>query len=110
MKKIIMMIFIIFIVAFIYFDLNQNKILFHEVKFYLDKDKYIEVSNEEEFIKAIENNNIKIININNDLDLGYNSLIKKSISSKFIIEHNKALTHPILRDTGVSKLLIKNSS
>ena len=108
MKKIIMMVFIIFIVAFIYFDLNQNKILFHEVKFYLDKDKYIEVSNEEEFIKAIENNNIKIININNDLDLGYNSLIKKSISSKFIIEHNKALTHPILRDTGVSKLLIKN--
>ena len=108
MKKIIMMVFIIFIVAFIYFDLNQNKILFHEVKFYLDKDKYIEVSNEEEIIKAIENNNIKIININNDLDLGYNSLIKKSISSKFIIEHNKALTHPILRDTGVSKLLIKN--
>ena len=108
MKKIIMMVFIIFIVIFIYFDLNQNKILFHEVKFYLDKDKYIEVYNEEEFIKAIENNNIKIININNDLDLGYNSLIKKSISSKFIIEHNKALTHPILRDTGVSKLLIKN--
>lgn len=108
MKKIIMMVFIIFIVIFIYFDLNQNKILFHEVKFYLDKDKYIEVSNEEEFIKAIENNNIKIININNDLDLGYNSLIKKFISSKFIIEHNKVLTHPILRDTGVSKLLIKN--
>lgn len=109
MKKIIILLFIVVIIigVYVYLDLNQNKISFYEVNINVDKDNYIEVFSEEDFIKAIESN-IKIININKDLDLGYYYLNNKSISSKYIIEHTEPLTHPVLKDTGVSKLLIKN--
>jgi len=109
MKKIIILLFIVVIIIgiYVYLDLNQNKISFYEVNINVDKDNHIDVSSEEDFIKAIESN-IKIININKDLDLGYYYLNNKSISSKYIIEHTEPLTHPVLKDTGVSKLLIKN--
>lgn len=109
MKKIIIL-FVLFIFSFIYIDLNQNKITFHEVIINLIEtdNNYIDVSSEEEFVFALENDNIRIINIKKDLDLGYDYLKNNSITSKNILEHTSSLTHPILKDSGVSKLLIKN--
>jgi len=107
---IIVVVFIIIISSFVYIDLNQNKTSFHDVKISFEKDNnnYKDVYNERDFLDALDNNNIKIINIMNDLDLGYNYLIDNNIKSNYIEEHNKALTHPILINTGVSKLNISN--
>lgn len=108
MKRIIcIIIFIIIILAgYIYFDLNQNKIAFNEVKINITKNdnNYIEVNNSKEFLDALDNENIKIINIVSNLDLGY----KMVDESKYVEKHNESLTHPVLKNTGVSKLLLKN--
>ena len=103
-KKLVIL--IIIISSFVYFDLNQNKIVFNEVKINITKNNsnYIEVNNSKDFLDALDNENIKIINIISDLDLGYNMIEE----SKNLEKHNKALTHPLLKDTGVSKLLLKN--
>lgn len=108
MKKLIILLFLISIIligSFVYFDLHQNKINFHEVVIKITKNdnNYMEVNNTDDFIHAL-NNNIKNINITKDLDLGY----KVIGESKYIKKHNDALTHPILKKTGVSKLLLKN--
>lgn len=113
MKKIVIILFliiIIFISCFVYFDLNQNKTNFYDVDISIKKSdlNYKNVYDEEEFVNALNDKKIKIIDIQNDLDLGYVYLKNKSIKSNYIIEHTKSLAHPILRDTGVSKLLIKN--
>ena len=108
MKRVIFLIIfiIIIIVGYVYFDLNQNKIDFHEVKNDIIKNNsnYIEVNDSVELLNALENPHIQIINIVSDIDLGY-QLVEKS---KYIENHCKAVTHPILKDTGVSKLLLKN--
>ena len=103
-KKLVIL--IIIISSFVYFDLNQNKTVFNEVKINITKNNsnYIEVNNSKDFLDALDNENIKIINIISDLDLGYNMIEE----SKNLEKHNKALTHPLLKDTGVSKLLLKN--
>lgn len=108
MKKIILflLIFSIFAGIFLYLDLNQNKIEFREVKVNIKKTSYnyIEVTNSDEFLLALEDDHNKIIDIKNNIDLGYNVIRK----SRYIEKHTKPLSHPILKNTGVSKLLIKN--
>ncbi len=109
MKKnlcIIIFIIVIITIALIYFDLNQNKTNFNEVEIDIKQNdtNYIEVNNSKDFLAALENKSIKIINIVEDLDLGY----KEVKDSKYIEKHNEALTHPILKNIGVSKLLLKN--
>lgn len=107
MKKIIIILAIIGIL--IYFDLNQNKIDFKEVEIDIEKtDKnYIEVTNSRELLSALENDSINIINIKNDIDLGFYNV---DYYSRYIKEHNKALTHPKLKASGISKLVLKNKS
>ena len=108
MKRIIIIFILIIIVlgSYIYFDLNQNKIVFNEVKINITKNdnNYIEVNNSKGFLDALDNENIKIINIVSNLDLGYKMVEK----SKYVEKHNESLTHPVLKNTGVSKLLLKN--
>lgn len=110
MKKVIAItIVIIFILGLIvYFDLNQNKISFNEAKVNIKKtdNNYIEVDNAKDFIKALDNNDIHIINIVKDIDLGYNKVEK----NKYIEEHNIPLIHPILKKSGISRLLLKNKN
>ena len=111
MKKniIIGIIIVIILVIIMMFSkyLNRNKIAFKEVDFNIvesDSNKK-SVSTPEELIEALEDSNINIIEIVNDLDLGYNNI---HVESKYIKEHNKPLTHPILKETGVSNLMIEN--
>ena len=112
MRKILFILFIIFLLIcgiFIYFDLNQNKIKFQEVNILIKKDdfNYRVVSNEEEFLNAMDDKNIKIIDIMNDLNLGYLYLKNNNISSKYLLKHNDVSMNPILIENGVSKLVIK---
>ncbi|MBR1540298.1 MAG: hypothetical protein IJ629_03900 [Clostridia bacterium] len=110
--KILLLIAIVFIIFWIWLsiELNKNKIDFSEVEIDIKKtdDNFCIVENEEEFIRALENKKIQIIEIINDLDLGYNTIKSLGISSPFITKHNEALTHPVLIGTGVSKLNIDN--
>lgn len=109
LKKIIMVIFIgiILFVIYLHIDLNKNKIDFKEVVIDIkekENNKVI-VDNPNDLIKALEDDKINIIEITKDLDLGYNKINYKG---KIIEKHNDALTHPILKEAGVSKLKIKN--
>ena len=111
MKLIAIIVPVIIILFLIYlnYDLNKNKIDFQEVNIEIaetENNKAI-VSNAEEFVKAIENNQIQIVELQNDIDLGYNILENQGIEGKYIEEHVRPLTHPILKETGVSKLAIK---
>lgn len=54
-----------------------------------------------------KNSGVKVIEIMNDLDLGWNELPAEAQASPFAA-HNAALTHPVLKETGVSKLYIEN--
>ncbi|MBR3229321.1 MAG: hypothetical protein IKF91_00685 [Bacilli bacterium] len=111
MKKVILIFFIIlFFIIYTVIDLDKNKIDFHEVKINIEENESnkASVSNIGEFIGALEDDNIKVIEILNDIDLGYNLVKKEGIKSSYIECHNKPLTHPILKETGVSKLNIKN--
>lgn len=47
----------------------------------------------------------KVIEIMNDLDLGWNEIPAAAQVSPFVV-HNSALTHPVLKTTGVSKIYI----
>ena len=69
---------------------------------------YKKVANAKELEEALLNEQIQIIELVNDIDLGYQS-IKNEIQTDIIFqEHNKPLTHPKLKETGVSKLRIEN--
>ncbi len=48
---------------------------------------------------------VKVIEVMNDLNLGWNELPSAAQTSPFA-EHNKPLTHPVLKQSGVSKLTI----
>ncbi|WP_322923764.1 hypothetical protein [Paenibacillus campi] len=48
---------------------------------------------------------VKVIEVMNDLNLGWNELPTAAQTSPFA-EHNNPLTHPVLKQTGVSKLTI----
>lgn len=88
---------------------NQMK-QFKEVDVEIEKssENFIEVKTAKELVEALKNNKIKIIDIKNDLDLGYNILVQQGIEGKEIItKHNEPKTHPKLMQTGVSKLNLK---
>ena len=88
---------------------NQMK-QFKEVDVVIEKssENFIEVKTAKELVEALKNSKIKIIDIKNDLDLGYNILMQQGIEGKEIItKHNEPKTHPKLMQSGVSKLNIK---
>ena len=68
---------------FLYFDLNKNKIDFFEVVINIEKkeNNYVEVNDYKELFEALEDDQINIIDIKKDIDLGYNVV---DISSKYI--------------------------
>ena len=71
-------------------------------------NNYANVRNVQELEKALLNNQIQLIEISEDIDLGYN-VIKNQLSTNQIFKkHNIPLTHPKLIETGVSKLNIEN--
>lgn len=113
MKKVLTIILLLILVFFVFytkFDLDRNKINFKKVDINIketDTNKAA-VSNGKELIDALENKRIKIIEITNDIDLGYNIAKEQNIKSEYLEAHNNPLTHPVLKNTGVSKLNIKN--
>ena len=107
----ILMFFIIFIFYFLQNSLNKNRLeKFVQVNIEIEENEYnkVTVSDAKSFISAIEDDNIKIIQIENDIDLGYNLLKENGIESDYITEHNQPLTHPRLKRSGISKIRIKN--
>ncbi|SDD62446.1 pectate lyase [Terribacillus halophilus] len=67
---------------------------------------YKKVYNATDLAKALKKgSNVKVIEIMNDLDLGWNELPSSAKTSPFS-QHNTPLTHPVLKESGVSKLAI----
>ena len=67
---------------------------------------YIKVTNAKELGEALTKKALtKVIEIMNDIDLGWN-VIGSSAQVAPFTPHNTALTHPILKETGVSKIMI----
>lgn len=111
--KIVLNVIIIFLIVFIIWlniDLNKNKIVFQEFDINIEKndENFRVVQNEKELLETLENDNIQIIEIANDMDLGFNTLESLGVNSSLVTKHNEALTHPLLIKTGVSKLNIEN--
>lgn len=113
--KVLAIIIIILIFTIILFILNKNlsknKISeFNETIIEIDRteNNYAKASSAEELIENLSKDEIQIIEIQNDIDLGYNLSNWDSKYSEIIQKHNEPLTHPILKETGVSKLKIKN--
>nr|WP_082096962.1 hypothetical protein [Paenibacillus wulumuqiensis] len=68
--------------------------------------RYKKVYNATDLAQALrKNSGIKVIEIMNDLDLGWNELPAAAKTSPFAA-HNAPLTHPVHKKTGVSKLSI----
>ncbi|WP_201305428.1 fibronectin type III domain-containing protein [Paenibacillus puerhi] len=73
--------------------------------------KYIKVYNANDFAKAIgKKNGYKVIEIMNDLDLGWNEIPAeaKTTAGSLFSAHNAAKTHPVLLQTGVTKIYIQD--
>ncbi|OMD06236.1 hypothetical protein BSK63_09050 [Paenibacillus odorifer] len=69
---------------------------------------YKKVYSAEDLATALrKGSKIKVIEIMNDLDLGWNEISDAAKISPFSA-HNSALTHPVLIETGVSKVSIDN--
>ncbi|TVY00333.1 hypothetical protein FPZ49_33150 [Paenibacillus cremeus] len=71
--------------------------------------KYIKVYNDTDFAKAINRKNgYKVVEIMNDLNLGWNELSAeaKSTAGSLIVTNAAPLTHPVLKVTGVSKVYL----
>jgi pectate lyase len=67
---------------------------------------YVKVTNAKELGTALTRNAAtKVVEIMNDIDLGWNMIGSSAQTSPFT-EHTTALTHPTLKQTGVSKLTI----
>jgi pectate lyase len=77
---------------------------------------YVVVNNEIEFIKALADSKTKIIEITNDLNLGYYEMQTKASDSginladykNVYLEAAKSLTHPLLMETGVGRVNIQD--
>lgn len=68
--------------------------------------QYFKVYNAEDLAKALKKGSkYKVIEIMNDLDLGWNEIPVAARNSP-LSSHNSALTHPVLIKTGVSKVTI----
>lgn len=71
-----------------------------------DTSKYKKVYNAADLAAALKKNSgVKVVEIMNDLNLGWNEIPSAAQTSPFA-KHNDALTHPVLKQTGVSKLTI----
>ncbi|MDS0527863.1 hypothetical protein NNC19_19405 [Clostridium sp. SHJSY1] len=71
---------------------------------------YKKVTNAQELGEALKKtSNAKVIEIANDIDLGWNN-IPASVKGSPFSQANTPLTHPILKESGVSKLYVKNFS
>lgn len=67
---------------------------------------YIKVTNAKELGEALAKKApTKVIEIMNDIDLGWNVIGANAQVAPFT-SHNSALTHPILKETGVSKITV----
>ncbi|MDQ0174089.1 pectate lyase family protein [Paenibacillus tundrae] len=67
---------------------------------------YKKVYNATDLALALKKNSgVKVVEIMNDLNLGWNEIPSAAQKSPFA-KHNDALTHPVLKQTGVSKLTI----
>ncbi|WP_458782643.1 pectate lyase family protein [Paenibacillus nanchangensis] len=71
-----------------------------------DTAKYKKVYNATDLAQALKRNSgVKVVEIMNDLNLGWNEIPAEAKVSPFS-ENNKPLTHPVLLQTGVSKITI----
>ena len=67
---------------------------------------YAKVTNAKELGEALKRkSSIKVVEIMNDIDLGWNVIGAEAQVAPFE-QHNSVLTHPILKETGVSKLVV----
>ena len=107
---IIIVIIAFILVLYLNYDLNKNKIEFQEVNIKIEENENnkVVVSNAKELVEALENSKIQIIELQNDIDLGHNLVEKAGIKSKYIQKHSEPLIHPILKHTGVSKLMLQD--
>lgn len=69
--------------------------------------EYATVATPEEFISALSNMSIKVIEITNDLAMGYNEVSETVRNSSLVRSHNMPLTHPTLIESGVSRIQIE---
>ncbi|MHA6480737.1 S-layer homology domain-containing protein [Paenibacillus sp. strain BS8-2] len=75
-----------------------------------DDPSYRKITNAAEFHDALQpDSGAKVIEIMNDLDLGWNEIPESAKRSPFA-KHNEPLLHPILLKTGVSKITIDNAN
>ena len=110
-KKIITVLVLLVIVTYvlIYFEqYSLNKFSIVNITIERNDQNYMLVKNATELEKALLNPKIEIIEIMNNIDLGYNVIKNNIISSDIFEEHNEPLTHPKLKKTGISKLKIEN--
>lgn len=65
---------------------------------------YVKVTNALELAKALKTGSeAKVIEIANDIDLGWNTLPSEAKNSPYNA-HNSALTHPLLKESGITKV------
>ncbi|KQO18388.1 pectate lyase family protein [Paenibacillus sp. Leaf72] len=68
--------------------------------------RYMKVYDAKDLALALKKGSgYKVIEIMNDLDLGWNEIPKEAQVSPFAA-HNSALTHPVLMETGISKVTV----
>lgn len=70
---------------------------------------YAKVSNAQELEAALKKKSgIKTIEITQDIDLGYNVITADGSTFTRIVENNTPVSHPTLKETGVSKVYIQD--
>ncbi|PKK87256.1 MAG: hypothetical protein CVV63_01665, partial [Tenericutes bacterium HGW-Tenericutes-8] len=86
-----------------------------DLNFPTSGDNYYVVTNELEFIQALSQKNDQaalVIELRQDLDLGYHHVLEKypniTFDSNVFRAHNTALTHPVLKVSGVSRVQIRD--
>lgn len=113
LKKVIIVIILLLlticvITYFQQYNLNNFSIVNIEIE--RNNVNYATVENAIELEEALLNPEVEIIEIKNDIDLGYNIIKDELKTNAVFTEHNLPLTHPKLKKTGVSKLNIKNKN
>lgn len=80
---------------------------------YIGTDKYAKVTNELEFLQAIDGakkGTIKVIEVVNDLDLGYDNLPEEALGLGGIAEYasntSEEITNPAILESGLSQLIL----
>ena len=70
---------------------------------------YAKVTNATELANALKKGSgVKVIEIANDIDLGWNMLPDEAKKASVFTAHNSAITHPLLKKTGVSKAKVNS--